>query len=76
MIDRCVRGSHFPNLLVSNYRLVMKNCCVTAKNGTRVNVTVQLHSLKASLGTIDGKQGLPTVPSCGLIRVTYHHIAI
>ena len=38
VIDSCVCGLHFPNLLVSNYCIVMKNCCVSAKN-----VTVQLH---------------------------------
>ena len=53
--DSCVRSSRFPNLLVSNYCIVMKNCRVSAKNVTRVNVTVR------SITYTDGKQGLPAI---------------
>ena len=61
MIDSCVRGSHFSNLLVFNYCLAVS---VSAKNGTSMNFTVQLYpySLTVSfIGTTDGKQGLPTI---------------
>ena len=71
VIDSRVCGSHFSNLLVSNYDQVMKKSCVSAKNGASRKHDSEssfIHIFTGSyIGTTDGKQ-----VSCGLVPPHRH----
>ena len=72
MIDNCVCGSHFPNLLVSN-RQLLPSQCKEQDSRERDSPASSIASRPHALAQTASRDYLP---SCGLIRVMYNHVTI